>query len=182
MCRVGTRAFTLIELLVVILIIAVMAAVVVPAFAGYYEKTRFDAQIRRVQDYFAQARELAVKGDTTARLRFERSAHRFSIVVDPLPPQDDMPTALLTASGTDLAPTTDVAPFQISDEFRIEDFTVTGADGASGVTQSDVRFMGDGTSDGARITIKSAQGYSAQLTLSPMNGRLTVDMPDGSSR
>ena len=174
-----TRAFTLIELLVVILIIAVMSAVVVPAFAGFYEKARFDAEIRRIQDYFALAREKAVKGDTTVTLHFERGIHEFSIVVDPPPPQTDMPTALFTASGTDLSPSQEVAPYHISDEHQVENFRVSAANGPAGITRVDVHFHGDGTSDGAALSVLSRQGFTAHLILTPMNGRLALNMPAG---
>ena len=174
-----SRAFTLIELLVVILIIAVMSAVVVPAFAGYYEKSRFDGEIRRLQDYFALAREKAVKSDTNVSLHFEHSAHMFSMVVDPPPPQNDMPTAMLTAAGTDLSPSLDVLPFHVGEDYDVDSFVVTGGGGPSAVTQTDVHFHGDGTSDGADMNIRSKQGYTAHLSLSPMDGRLTLDVGAG---
>ena len=175
MSRNRQHAFTLIELLVVILILAVMAAVMVPAYSGFYEKARFDAEVRRIQDYFALAREKAVKGDTTVTLHFERGIHEFSIAIDPPPPRNDMPTALLTASGTDLSPSQEVAPFHISDEHQVENFTVSGASGPSAITKMDVQFRGDGTSDGAQISLLSRQGFTAHLTLAPMNGRLALD-------
>ena len=175
-------AFTLIELLVVILIIAVMSAVIVPAFAGYYEKSRFDAQIRRVQDYFALAREKAVKGDTTVTLHYEHSIHEMSISIDAPPPQNDMPTAMLTASGTDLNPGQTVSPLRIGDDYLVENFNATGASGPSGRTQTDVTFRGDGTSDSAAFDVKSKVGYTAHMTLTPMNGRLSLDEPMDSGR
>ena len=171
------RAFTLIELLVVILIMAIVAAVMVPAFAGFLDKTRFDAEIRRIQDYFALAREKAVKGDTTVTLHFEHSVKQFTITVDPVPPARDMPTALLTGAGSDLGATSDVQPYRVADDYRVERFSVTGANGPTALSQSDVRFNGDGTSNGAALEILSKQGYTASMTLSPMNGRLTLDMP-----
>jgi prepilin-type N-terminal cleavage/methylation domain-containing protein len=171
------RAFTLIELLVVILIIAVISAVVVPAFAGYYAKARFESAIRQVEDYFALAREKAVKGDTTVTLHFETGTHVFSIAIDPLPPQNDMPTAMLTAEGTDLGGSQDVMPFRLGDEFRVESFHVTAGADPSATTQSDVRFHGDGTSDGAELVVVSRQGFNAHLVLSPMDGRLTLAGP-----
>jgi prepilin-type N-terminal cleavage/methylation domain-containing protein len=176
------RAFTLIELLVVILIIAFLSAVIVPAFAGFYEKSRFDAEIRRVQDYFAMAREKAVKGDTTVTLHFERGIHQFSIVTDPVPPQNDLPTVMLAATGGDSSQVQDPAPFQVGADYQVENFQ-TSATGAAAngpaTAQSDIQFRGDGTSDGADFTMVSQRGYTAQLALSPMNGRLALDTQTG---
>ena len=172
-----TRGFTLIELLVVILIIAVMSAVIIPAFAGYYEKSRFDAEVRRVQDYFALAREKAVKGDTSVTLHFEHSIHEISMSVDPLPPQNDLPTAMLTDAGTEQGTGQPALPLHIGEDYNVENFHVSSADGPAGLTQTDVRFHGDGTSDGAEMSLRSRQGYTALLTLTPMNGRLSLSAP-----
>ncbi len=176
------RAFTLIELLVVILIIAVMAAVMVPAFSGFYDKARFDAEVRRIQDYFALARERAVKGDTTVTLHFERGIHELSMMVDVLPPQNDLPTAMLTSAGTDSSAGQDVAPYRIGADYQVERFTVTGASGQAATTRTDVRFNGDGTSDGAEVHLVSRQGYTANLVLSQANARMTLDAPTGPSQ
>jgi prepilin-type N-terminal cleavage/methylation domain-containing protein len=176
------RAFTLIELLVVILIIAFISAVIVPAFAGFYEKTRFDAEIRRVEDYFALAREKAVKGDTTVTLHFEAGIHQFSMVTETLPPQNDLPTAMLNDAGNDGSQGQDPAPYQIGADYQVENFHALGAGaGMNGpaTTQSDVRFLGDGTCDRADLTMVSRRGYTAQLTLSSMDGRLTLDTQTG---
>ena len=172
------RAFTLIELLVVILIIAVISAIMVPAYAGYYDKSRFDGEVRRIQDYFAQARENAVKGDTTVTLHFERGIHEFSMTVDALPPQDDLPTALLTAAATKSNGGQDIPPYHIGEDYQVKNFNVTSSSansGPAGVTQTDVHFQGDGTCDRAELVLTSKQGYNAHLSLSPMNGRLALE-------
>jgi len=179
MSRRRTRAFTLIELLVVILIIAVVAAVIVPAFAGFYDKARFDAEIRRVEDYFAVAREKAVKGDTTVTLHFERTIHELSMTIDPLPPQNDLPTAMLTAETGQVR---EVVPYHIADDYQVENFQTSSAGGNSGGSGSDITFHGDGTADAAQMDIVSRQGYTAHLVLSPMNGRLALDLGGGQAQ
>ena len=173
------RAFTLIELLVVIFIIAVTSAIIVPAFAGFLDKARFDAEIRRLQDYFAVAREKAVKGDTTVTLHFEHSLHEFSISVDALPPQNDLPTVLLSAASADMNRNQDAGRYHIGDEYHVENFAVANSLGTGADAGTDAHFHGDGTCDGADLTMVSRQGYTAHLTLSPMTGRLALDVPTG---
>lgn len=175
-CR-SRGAFTLIELMVVILIIAVVSAVIVPAYGGFYAKSRFDGEIKRIQDFVAEARARAVAGDTTVTLHFERGADVFTISVDTLPQQNDLPTALLEDSGRNQIG--DIDPYHVNDEFRVENFTVQGtgsANPASGRTGiSDVQFRGDGTSDGAEMSILSRDGLAAHLIISPVDGQLKID-------
>ena len=181
MIRHRRGAFTLIELLVVILIIAVVSAVIVPAYGGYYAKTRFDGEVKRIQDYIAIARERAVAGDTTAVLHFERTADLFTITVDSIPPQTDLPTNMLNTPGTDLGPSQDVAPYHVNDEFRVESFNSQSASnpGSGGGSGSDLQFRGDGTCDGAEMTLISRYGYGVQLTVSASNGRVTIGSSAG---
>jgi len=170
------RAFTLIELLVVILIIAVVSAIIVPQFSGYYDKSKFDAEVRRIQDYVALAREKAVKSDMTVTLHFERGAHEFMITADPLPMQNDLPTAMQTPElAEQQGAAQDVPPYRIGSEYQVDGFTVTAnANSQSATSQTDVHFNGDGTSDGLELHLVSDRGYTAHLSLAPTTGQMTL--------
>jgi prepilin-type N-terminal cleavage/methylation domain-containing protein len=172
------RAFTLIELLVVIIIIAIISAVVVPAYNSSYTKAKFDAEVRNIQDYFAQAREIAVKDDTTVTIHFEPGTHEFSMVADRLPPATDLPSDMLT-TATQSSGSPDAAPYRPGDDYRIEGYNVSSNSNASvttspGVTRTDVQFHGDGSCDGLDFQVVSRQGYSTRLSLNPMSGRLLL--------
>jgi type II secretory pathway pseudopilin PulG len=171
-------AFTLIELLTIILIIAVVSSVVVPAYARFWSKARFDAAVRNVRDIFAYAREQAVLNDTEAVVTFDGRSQTFAAIVNPPPPLTDLPAALQnTAVGA--APHTAPAPkgVQLGEEFQIADLS-SGAQGAAsgaGNRATEIRFRGDGTSDGARVVLRSSAGYQATLIVWPATGRITVE-------
>jgi prepilin-type N-terminal cleavage/methylation domain-containing protein len=181
------RAFTLIELLVVIIILAVMSAIVVPAYSRYLEKARFDSEIRHIQDVFAFARERAVARDTNVTLHFDRGSDTFSAAVDPPPLESDQPSVFQSAANGDALAGLGQDPpaiYPMGENYRVENFSVMGnaANGGSGsqpASQADIHFRGDGTTDGAVLDIISKEGYTAHLILWPATGRLTLEESAG---
>jgi|SRR5579871_3245113 len=179
------RAFTLIELLVVILIIAVMAGTVVPAYARFLEKSRFQTQVRYVQDLFAFAREQAVQKDTTVTVDYDPRNAMFVATVTPPAPTTDQPSAFAAMNGGDTSQETEIIPphvTRLGEEYAVASFKV----GTSGVTQgangnskggssTELHFLSDGTVEGADLVIASNKGYLAHLVLWPSTGRLTLE-------
>ncbi len=180
------KGFTLIEMVVVIIIVAVMTSIVVPAYARFYARASFDGQVRQVQDAFAYAREQALERDATVTLEFSPQTESFDITLQPPTPPTDQPTAYANAN-------VDTSTFALSHTVQLDSsvgvvgFTATDTSqgivpgGSTGNANSNrgattVSFRADGTSDGAQLTVVSAQNpYSAHLTLHPANARLTLD-------
>src|ERR1700722_9662317 len=88
------KAFTLIEILIVIVIIAVMAAVVVPAYLRFLGHAKFRSKVREVQDLFAYAREQAVSLDSPVTLSYSAQSESFTVTLPTPPAQTDQPVAL----------------------------------------------------------------------------------------
>ncbi|RMG04160.1 MAG: prepilin-type N-terminal cleavage/methylation domain-containing protein [Planctomycetota bacterium] len=77
-CRGKRPAFTLVELLVVVMVIAIVAAVVLPASSGS-QATALQAAGRSVASDIDYARHLAVTMNTKIRLTFDVSGNRYLI-------------------------------------------------------------------------------------------------------
>ncbi|MCW3097406.1 MAG: prepilin-type N-terminal cleavage/methylation domain [Chthonomonadaceae bacterium] len=182
------RAFTLIELMVVILMIAVMAGVVVPAYNHFYAKAQFENTARQVQDIFAFAREQAINRDTTVTVIYDPQNHAFVAQVAPSAPQTDLPVALAgkvnsdgtssqsgeTQKMTRLDSDVNVATFQVSSNPNITALNSSGGPGSG----NQLHFLADGTVEGATLSLTSSSGYSAQYQLWPATGRMTrMDAP-----
>ena len=173
------RAFTLIELMVVILMIAVMAGVIVPAYSHYYMKAQFDSTARQVQDIFAFAREQAIVRDTTVTVSYDPQTHAFTAQVAPPQTQTDLPVALagaVNADGSTSQGGETQKSCRLDPDVNIGSFSVSSAasgtaGGPSGGNQ--LHFLGDGTVEGATLSITSGNGYAAQFQLWPATGRLT---------
>jgi prepilin-type N-terminal cleavage/methylation domain-containing protein len=171
--------FTLIEMVVVIIIVAVMAGVLVPAYGRFYARTRFDANVRDVQDVFAYAREQALAKDAPVTLMFDPGSETFAVNVTAPPPPTDQPLAFPDVK-TDSASVPETHVTQLDSSMAINGFaaTDTGQNSSSGTGRGAtiVHFRPDGTSDAAELTVLGMEnGYMAHMTLQPGNARLTLD-------
>ena len=181
--------FTLIEMVVVIIIVAVMAGVLVPAYGRFYSRAKFDATVRDVQDVFAYAREQALAKDAPVTLMFDPGSETFAVNVTAPPPPTDQPLAFPDVK-TDSASVPETHVTQLGSSMAINGFSATdtgqNSGGSAGMGSNRagrgstiVHFRPDGTSDGAELTLLGAEnGYMAHMTLNPGNARLTLD--DGS--
>lgn len=177
------RAFTLIELMVVILMIAVMAGVVVPAYNHFYRKSQFENTARQVQDIFAFAREQAIVKDTTVTVTYDAQNHAFQAQVAPPQTQTDLPVALagtVSQDGTTAQSGETQKEFTLDSDVNVASFSVssspsTAAQSSSGGQGggSQLHFLPDGTVEGATLSMTSTDGYSAQYQLWPATGRIT---------
>jgi prepilin-type N-terminal cleavage/methylation domain-containing protein len=165
--------FTLIELLVVIIIIAVMAGSIVPAYSRLWAKSRFRTSVEEVRDAFLFARERAVASDSSVIVMFNPQEQSLTVTVAPALPVMDQPVAFTATpdANAQLTPQEPPRTTRLGLETMITEFTVGGIN--SGALS--VRFRGDGTCDGAQVKLASDSGYTALMTLWPATGRVTVE-------
>ncbi len=187
------RGFTLIELLIVILIIAVMAAVVVPSYLNFLGHARFRRKVREVQDLFAYAREQAVLLGAPVTLSYDKQSESFTVTLPTPPAQTDEPVALSgSEAGEDAnAASTPPRTVQLDHDQSVGNYTlsasplataspnatVPGSNSTSGnAGPNDLHFQSDGTVEGLQMVISQSDGAHAQLVLSPATARLTLDV------
>lgn len=172
------RAFTLIELMVVILMIAVMAGVVVPAYSRYYARAQFESTARQVQDIFAFAREQAIVRDTTVTVSYDPQSHAFLAQVTASQPQTDLPVSLagtVNPDGSSARGGETQKSYRLNPDVNVGAFSVSSSsnNGAGSGGGNQLHFLSDGTVEGATLAITSTDGSAAQYQLWPATGRLT---------
>ncbi|CEK14835.1 pilus assembly FimT family protein [Chthonomonas calidirosea] len=175
----GKRGFTLIELLTVILIIAIAAGIVVPAYDRFYAKRQFNEKVGEVESLFNEAHRQAIALDETVTVQWDPAHNAFLLLVPLQPPPTDTPVAL--QQDVTSQPMPQSQPVELGDDVRVLSFTpiqpsVTSGS-LGGMTQ--VNFYGDGTCDGAQISLVSAQGYETDLLLQPATSQ--IESPNVSS-
>jgi Tfp pilus assembly protein FimT len=166
--------------MVVILMIAVMASVVVPAYNHFYSKAQFENQAREVQDIFAFAHETAINRNTTVTVSYDSGSHAFKAQVAPPQPQTDVPVALqgtINPDGTATQPGPAQKITQLDSGISVTGLQVSSNPNITTLGEvgsgNQLHFLPDGTVEGATLGINSSDGYSAQFQLWPSTGRLT---------
>jgi prepilin-type N-terminal cleavage/methylation domain-containing protein len=177
--------FTLIELLIVIVLIAVMAAVIVPAYVRYLSGVRFQAACRHVQDIFAYAREQAIASGSPVTLRFDRQSETFAVDSPLQQPQPDLPTSMSNGELSVANATSQVArppkTYSLASNQKVSDYNVIQPDvPLSGAQQAfsspnDLHFQPDGTVEALQMAMVQDDGKMAHFTLQPAAGRLVLD-------
>lgn len=181
------RAFTLIELIVVIVMIAIMASVIVPAYGRFYAKSKFEQAAQQVQDIFSYAREQAITRDTTVTVRYDSSRHAFTAQIAPplqTQTQADLPVALsgkVNADGTAMQSGETERSARLNDETTVTSFSVgsnptnTQTTGSSAPgSGNQLHFQSDGTVENATLELAGADGANvAKYQLWPASGRIS---------
>lgn len=173
-------AFTLIELLMIIIIIAVVSALVVPAYARYWSKAKFESSVHQIEEMLSDARDKAVELDTTTTVSFNKQSQTFMVMRLLPPAQNDQPSIMSAADQQSDLMSQNVVPTTVSlggnisvTQFQAGGFSSSPTNSTAGVSSSEVHFHGDGSSDGAHLSLTNSSGNTADLTIWPANGRLT---------
>ncbi len=127
-----------------------------------------------MRDLLTYAREQAIANDTTATVTFDPQQGALAVTVAPPPPPTDQPVALGGAGALDAVAAAPSAPaprgLALREELAIARL-VTG-EGTNGMA---LHFHGDGSNEGAVVTVVSQSGYMANVVVAPSTGRVTVD-------
>lgn len=78
----GQRGFTLLELIIVIVIIGVMSAIAIPAFASWREKQTLQSASQTFMSHMKQARVLALAENRHVYITFPAAADATSYIFD----------------------------------------------------------------------------------------------------
>ena len=177
-CSVGTRAgldrgFTLIELMVVLVLLAILAAVIIPEMRGTYGHER----LRSTGRDLLLGLNLAYSQAVTVQL-----PHRFLIngrensyrVERPVLEEDGgltfEPLAELTGASGRLAQGIEAEVHELEQEREpLEEIRVRPA------LRNGVEFFPDGTAEAKEIRVRDQDGYGLVLRINPVTGRVALE-------
>jgi len=168
-----SSAFTLMELLVVCLLIAVMAAIIVPEMRSSFEDALLRSSGRKLVDVFGLAYSRAVSLNQLHRVRLDKYSGQYLIekqIGD-------------TLEEEDFEPATDIAGFkgqidsrismdiQIS-EPEVSDDSISELQNQAPLSSEAICFYSDGTADPCDILLRDRMGFQLVLQISPTTGRV----------
>ena len=205
--RRGAGAFSLLELMIVVVIIALLAAMVVPELGGSSETVQLDAAAGRVADMMDFCYHNAVATGKIHALVFDQTMRRFDVVsegslpeeMDESPPDSgDAPSGPLAASasaaaGTTAAPPPSDAPVALVpvpipgfvDKTLPEGIAIAGVetyetDLSAGDQEGQYRilFFPDGTTEFAKVELAEPSGARRQVFLNGLDGDIQIINPE----
>ena len=174
-----TSAFTLIELLVVCLLIAIMAALIVPEMRGSFEDALLRANGRKLIDVLSLTYSRAVSANQLHRLRLDTFTGKYLIEKQTGDGEDD----------SDFEPATEVNGFagQLDPRvsLRMEKIRDTDSDSDAEPTNSPsaadaISFYPDGTAQACEISLRDRMGFQLILQVDPRTAR--VHLVDSASQ
>ncbi|MGC8666735.1 MAG: pilus assembly FimT family protein [Chthonomonadales bacterium] len=163
-------AFTLIEMLVVIVIMAVFASVAVPQYSRMLARADFDAALQTVVEALDTAKDMAIRYGADSTVTFDAQTQGLTVSIPAPAPATDAPIVMQDQLSAQPLPEPRV--LNLGEKVMItnfQSFSDTGSvpGSASGAA---IRFRDDGSSSGGRLTIVSAEGYSAVVEVAPATG------------
>lgn len=172
------RGFTLIELVVVIIIMAVLSAIAVPSYTRLHARAKFDGGVQEVISLFRWAREMAVESGFETTVRFDQQSATFIATVQQMEPLMDAPTAVLEQQEREEQPITPPRIYEIGEDLAVADFQSYRESSTLESRQSFedtlVRFLHDGSCDGARFVLVSSEGHRAIVEIAAPTGKPSI--------
>jgi hypothetical protein len=161
------------ELMIVILLIAVMAAIIIPEMRGSFEESLLRSSGRKLADAFSLASSRAATVNQLHRVRLDTATGRFVIekqVADTGEPSDFEPAKEMDGFAGEIDSRIMVAirPLDMSngaDEQNSEEPPLNDP------ARDGIAFYTDGTADGCEIILRDRMGFQLVLQLNPNTSR-----------
>lgn len=175
-------AFTLIELMVVLVLMAILAALIVPEMKGTFEEERLRAAIRELMRACRLASSQSVALHQRHRVRIDPRAGRFVVERWAAPSDGDpgfrpLPDLPGSAGRFDRRLQVEIRP-AAGDAFLIPDPEIPPGDDDAvreGRFSSDaILFFPDGRAQSREVWLKDRQGFEWVLRIHPVNGRVQI--------
>jgi type II secretion system protein H len=171
----NSSGFTLIELLVVCLLIAILAALIIPEMRGSFEDAVLRSSGRKLIDVLNVTYSRSVSLNQLHRLRFDKYTGRYVVEKQVGDGQED----------SDFEPATEVAGFsgQIDPRISIEiqksqtvqtDDSDTDTDDQNDTPSDTIFFYADGTADARDILLHDRMGFQLTLQVNPNTARVNI--------
>jgi type II secretory pathway pseudopilin PulG len=168
------------ELTVVILLVAIMAAAIIPAMHGTYQDALLRSTSRELVNSFGIAYSRAVSLNQLHRVRFDTRTGRYLIErrdpagrADEFVPIKDIPGSegTLDARISLQIHKQDDGPADASGSPA--DLTA-GGDQAMAMQDGTISFYPDGTADGAELELRDRDGFRLALQINPTTARVHI--------
>ena len=170
------RAFTLIEMVVVVVLIAVMAAMIIPEMKGSFDDALLRSTSRDLINVFDLASSRAVSLNQSCRVELDTQSGRYFVereirggAQDDYVPLKDVSGAegrLDSRIAVEMSPPDEVSPDNPPDNSATEP-----------VSPSAISFYPDGTADAIEIRLRDQAGFQMVLRLNPITARVRLSEP-----
>ena len=177
----GQGAFTLMELLVVCLLIAVMAAMIVPEMKSSFEDALLRSTSRKLVDVFSLTYSRAVSLNEIHRVRLDQHSGQYVIerqVGDGFEDADFEPASEIAQGQGQLDPRISIALQKVWPE-GFDDSDAESDPQLQPPPSDDLFFYPDGTADGCEILLRDRMGFQLLLQINPNTARVQVVEPSG---
>jgi type II secretion system protein H len=170
------RAFTLIEMVVVVVLIAVMAAMIIPEMKGSFDDALLRSTSRDLINVFDLASSRAVSLNQSCRVELDTQSGRYFVereirvgAQDDYVPLKDVSGAegrLDSRIAVEMSPPDEASPDNPPDNSAPEP-----------VSPSAISFYPDGTADAMEIRLRDQAGFQMVLRLNPITARVHLSEP-----
>jgi type II secretion system protein H len=170
------RAFTLIEMVVVVVLIAVMAAMIIPEMKGSFDDALLRSTSRDLINVFDLASSRAVSLNQSCRVELDTQSGRYfvereirGVVQENYVPLKDVSEAegkLDSRIAVEMSPPDEASPDNPPDNSAPE-----------AISPSAISFYPDGTADAMEIRLRDQAGFQMVLRLNPITARVRLSEP-----
>jgi type II secretion system protein H len=171
------RAFTLIEMVVVLVLIAIMAAMIIPEMKGTFDDALLRSTGRDLINVFNLASSRAISLDQSCRVKLDMQSGRYFVErkVHDGGREDFVPLKDVSGAEGKLDP-------RIAIEISQPDEVSSESDSGNPATEQSppdtVSFYPDGTADAAEIKLRDRDGFQMTLRLNPITARVRLSEPE----